>query len=229
VISQYLFYFYLVSFAALIVYWALRVQCGRVSSKFRYASGLSITLFVGLFIFSIFRRVEVDFLNPVTWIMSLLVLVGVVGVLASFLSAMGPLRLPNDYEWPVGYVRGVVTTPDGNHVVPHWPSGRVQIYDSQWRFLRGWNVDSWGGYFWVRCSPSGEIEVYPMRGNSRYSFTQEGRLLASERVDGNWPRLPKGQSVFVPTPFLLWIFSSPIISGLVATVGIIGLQRLGRL
>jgi hypothetical protein len=195
-------------------------------SKKRYASGFVIAVIAGVFIFSIVRRVEVDFMNPVAWAMSLLIVVGGVGVLASALSAVGPLRLPTDCEWPAGYVRGVVTMPGGNYAVPLWPSGRIQIYDSKWHFICGWNVDALGGYFWVRCSQAGNIEVYPMRGDHRYSFTPEGKLLSSERLDQNWPHLPKGQSVFVPTPLLLWIFSSPIISGAVAVVGFIGLHCL---
>src|SRR4029077_3818094 len=114
-------------------------------------------------------------------LMSLLIFVGGSCVLASSLSAMRPLRLPPSREWPAGYVwTGVVTTAEGKHVVPLLPAGRVQIYDSEWHFIRGWSVDAWGGHFNVRCPSKGVIEVFTMRGERHYSFTEEGVLISSK-------------------------------------------------
>ena len=75
-----------------------------------------------------------------------LLLIGVTGFLGAGFSSAGGLNwLPSSFEWPVGSVDGVVTTKDGLHVVPHTPSGRIQIYDSGWHFTRGWRVDAGGG------------------------------------------------------------------------------------
>lgn len=72
-----------------------------------------------------------------------LLILGAVGFFGNGLSAAGGLNwLPPSFEWPAGYTRGVVTTPAGMHVVPLQPSGRVQIYDAGWKFLRGWHIDS---------------------------------------------------------------------------------------
>ena len=46
-----------------------------------------------------------------------------------------------------GFAKGVVSTEDHYFVVPHTPSGRVQIYDSNWKFLWGWNVEAGAGTF----------------------------------------------------------------------------------
>jgi hypothetical protein len=162
--------------------------------------------------------------------MYLLVLVGAGGFFAAALSATGIIRLPSSYEWPAGYVRGVVTTADGKHIVPLMPSGRLKIYDSQWHFIRGWNVDAGGGDFKVQCSSNGMIEVFAARGEHHYSFAQDGHLIASESLPEPFSSLPDdGQSVVVPTSPLLWIFSSPFLSWGVALVGFAGLAILKKM
>ena len=162
--------------------------------------------------------------------MYLLVLVGAGGFFAAALSATGIIKLPSSYEWPAGYVRGVVTTADGKYIVPLMPSGRLQIYDSQWHFIRGWNVGTGGGNFKVQCSANGVIEVFTARGEHHYSFAQDGHLIGSESLPEPFSLLPdEGQSVVVPTSPLLWIFSSPFLSWGVAVVGFVGLAVLKKM
>jgi hypothetical protein len=167
------------------------------------------------------------------WIVGLtylLVLVGAGGFFASALSATGIIKLPSSYEWPVGYVRGVVTTADGKHIVPLMPSGRLQIYDTQWHFMRGWNVDAGGGDFKVECSSDGRIEVFTARGERHYSFTEDGHLVASTRIlPETFASLPSDDSVVVPTPPLLWVFSSPFLSWGLAVIGFVGLAILKKM
>src|SRR5215831_20079947 len=74
-----------------------------------------------------------------TALASCLVVVGAAGFFGSGLSAVGGLNwLPNSFEWPVGYSGGILTTAEGLHVVPHTPSGRIQVYDADWTFRTGW-------------------------------------------------------------------------------------------
>lgn len=223
------FYVYLAAFAGFAVYSGFRLQSARGMAGLRYPSGVLITAFTGLLVVAASRGLKFDVSDPAGWLMGGLIIVGGGGVFASMLSVMGPLQLPHSYEWPVGYVRGVVTTPEGNYVVPLWSCGRVQIYDPQWRFICGWNVDAWGGNFRVRCSTNGEVEVFTVRDEHHYSFTERGELISSERLEVPWLSLPKGRAVLVPTPLLLWIFSSPIISAAVMLIGFAGLGGLNRM
>src|ERR1700722_6128247 len=162
--------------------------------------------------------------------MYLLILIGASGFFAAALSATGIIKLPPSYERPAGYARGGVSTGDGKHIVPLTPSGRLQIYDSHWYFIRGWNVDAGGGEFKVQCSANDEVEVLTARGEHHYSFTQDVRLLSSEGLSQPFASLPnEGQSVVVPTSPLLWIFSSPFLSWGVAVVGFVGLAVLKKM
>src|SRR3984957_4348023 len=107
--------------------------------------GLLMAAFTAFWMFLCVRGLAQALRAPdqAKWIaglMYLLVLVGAGGFFAAALSATGIIKLPSSYEWPAGYVRGGVTTADGKYIVPLMPSGRLQIYDSQWHFIRSWKV-----------------------------------------------------------------------------------------
>jgi hypothetical protein len=197
-----------------------------MGSGLRYAHLVVVVWFAALWSLSFFHFVPVDFSKPLTWLMTSLILVGGIGALLPVLSGLGPLRPPNSWEWPAGYARNVLTTPEGKHIVPLWPAGRIQIYDSQWRFLCGWNVDAWGVPFEVDYSSAGEVEVLRILDRWIDSYTMDGRYIVSRRSEEPGPDLPKGKSVVVPTRLWLWIFSSPIMASAVAVVGFAGLVVL---
>lgn len=202
-----------------------------MSSRFN----LFITLFVGFWLVWIVLAAramgrEFKLADRFKWIavvIPFLIVVGISGFLATALSAAGVLDLPPSREWPAGYVRGVVTAADGKYIVPLPPAGRVQLYDPQWHFIRGWNVDAGGGDFKVEYSPNGLIEVFTQRGAFHYSFTEDGSLISTAGIlPESFDSLPCGESVLVPTSPLLWVFSSPWLSWGTALIGIIGLTIL---
>jgi len=150
-------------------------------------------------------------------------MIGALGFFGVALSATGGLNwLPESFEWPVGFANGVVSTEDHFFVVPHTPSGRVQVYDSHWKFVRGWHVDAGGGTFILRVLQGGRVEVLTARGEWRYVFELSGNLLSKEHhLSAAYSSFPKeGQSRFVPTAPWLWVFSNPIYSWLSAAAGI---------
>lgn len=161
--------------------------------------------------------------------MGLLVIIGSAGFFAEILSGAGVIKLPKSYEWPAGYVTGVRTTVNGKYVVPLVPEGRVQIYDSHWHFLRGWNVDALGGDFKVAPTPKGTVEVFTARGELHYSFTENGDLISAGSASEPFDSLPKnGQSIVVPTSPMLWVLSSPAISWGVGILGFAGLALVKK-
>jgi hypothetical protein len=190
--------------------------------------GIFIALFSCVWLFlaglGIVRQVKRG--GRVNWLVvisGLFLMVGAGGFFAAGLSATGVITLPESFEWPSGYVRGVVQTQDGKYVVPHIPAGRVQLYDAQWHFIRGWHVDASGGDFTVACLPDGEIVVFTARGHQRLSFTENGRLTLATTLPESFVRPQPGRSIVVPTSPLLWIFSSPFLSWGVALIGMAGL------
>jgi hypothetical protein len=197
--------------------------------------GLVLALFGGVWTYFLLRDVCREFKpggrrNWFVGSMGALVLVGACGFFGSGMSAVGFLKLPNSLEWPAGNVCGVQTRNDGKHVVPLVPSGRVQIYDATWHFLRGWHVGAHGGDFKVECPATGRIEVYTGRGQHHYSYTENGELISvASYSEGDSPQDLAGSCVVVPTSPLGWVFSSPFFSWGTAVIGIAGLAIFKKL
>lgn len=148
---------------------------------------------------------------------------GVVGFLGAGLSAMGGLNwLPQSFEWPIGYAKGVVATKDHFFMVPHIPSGRIQVYDRNWKFVRGWHVDANGGSFRLKVADSDRLEVITQRGKLLYTFDTEGQQLSltTYAPESYSSFVTEGQPYFVPTTPVLLIFSHPIYSWFLAAIGL---------
>jgi hypothetical protein len=159
---------------------------------------------------------------------SVLMASGAIGFFGLSVSAAGGLNwLPQSFEWPVGYASGVVTGSGGLHVVPLNAPGRIQLYDANWHFIRGWTVDVGGQAFKVQISHDGQIEVFGTRKNKFY--TLQGQLVRSEPVPESvdtYNAIPDGTSCFVPTPIWLWVFAGPFASWLSMVVGVLLLSLI---
>jgi hypothetical protein len=153
---------------------------------------------------------------------AILLIVGALGFFGSGLSATGGLNwLPQSFEWPVGTVSGVVSTPDHFFAVPLTAPGRVQIYDSDWKFIRGWHVDAGGGTFKLKVGGTNQLEVITARGQWHYVFNLNGGLQSREHyTTGAYSAFSsEGKSYTVPTAPWLWVFTGPFYSWLCAMAG----------
>jgi hypothetical protein len=154
-----------------------------------------------------------------------LIMIGALGFFGTALSALGALSwLPASFEWPIGLASGVVTTGDRYYVVPHTSSGRVQVYDRDWKFLRGWSLVSGGtGGFKLYVTDTNHVHVVTLRGRMHYTYDLRGKLLTSENyadIGITYASFPDdGVSCDVPTPIWLWFFSSPLFSWFAAMAG----------
>ncbi len=130
-----------------------------------------------------------------------------------FWSATGHLDwLSKDFEWPIGYASGVVDTSDGAHIVPHEMSGRIQLYDRNWKFLWGRRCSGGGGVK-VRESHTGRIEVFTSRGSYRIEYSRDGEIIHHGVAESDLIRaIPAGYSVVVPTRIWLWPFSNLLLA-----------------
>jgi hypothetical protein len=163
-------------------------------------------------------------------------LFGVGGFFGAALSSMGGLDFLGSFEWPIGYTSGVVRLPDGRYVVPHTPSGRVQVYDRDLHFQRGWRINASGGTFAVRASPDGKIKIDTARGDRHLVYDPDGRLL----LEGTYPQAESrarltppadALTLTVPTSWWKWPLTGPFYGWLcfLAALGLWGLHdRLTR-
>lgn len=158
----------------------------------------------------------------------LLVLVGGIGWFGSALSAWGGLDwLPGSFEWPIGSSDRAVTMPGGEHVVPHIFAARVQVYDPDLKFVRGWAVPSYGKDFKVR--PAGRDRFDALYGTRTDTYLLNGKLVAHKAGGPPYYALPHyGERLSIPTwPWLL-IFSGAWPSWLTGVIGMAVLAILKR-
>lgn len=160
-----------------------------------------------------------------------MIVVGTLGFMGQALSATGGLNwLPATWEWPMGTVEGVITTENGLHIAPTEAAGRVQVYDSQWRFQRGWHIGA--GAFALRPLKGDEFEVLTARGNHRYVFNTAGELISTGTYPGeDYERLAHfGEPAVIATRWWLWPWTGPLAAWLIYAggFGCVALACLGR-
>lgn len=133
--------------------------------------------------------------------------VGGAGFLITMLVSLGAITPTNTFQWPAG-MAPVTFTASGEAVVPIVPAGRIQIYDSRWHFMRGWQIDAQGGDFKVAVRAPDLIDVFTMRGDTHFVFKTDGTLV-SESVDTVGIVNSKTVDRFVPGQPLLFPLSDP--------------------
>ena len=159
---------------------------------------------------------------------------GGLGFFGLAVSSFGGFRwLPSNFEWPVGAVHGALTMSDGTHVVPVKLAGnKIQIYNPDWRFLRGWYVPAGGGgQFELQLAGSDRIEVITRRPAMLYLYEPNGLLISTRgyapKAFADFPG--SAENARVPTPWWLWMVTSPIHSWLIFGLGFAVLFLANRL
>jgi hypothetical protein len=166
------------------------------------------------------------FKDRIAWAGGLLVVLGFV----SFASNGAAGWLPSSIEWPIGLAGDVLTTPSGIRVVGHDAADRVQIYDANWCFLRGWPIDAHGGVFRIAILPDDQVEVITARGDTRFVFDLNGRELsrgpAPKRAPPSFEHISLG--TYVPTWPWLWTLTTPFLGFVAIILGIALAALSGR-
>lgn len=152
------------------------------------------------------------------------VLIGALGFFCTGFSALGGMNwLPKSFPWPVKYTWNATKANTDIYVVPIPPSGRIQLYDNNLKFIRGWPVEAFGGSFKINVSKENNINVYTSRGQRHYIFNLNGDLISQKIYT------PKAYDSFyggmvnlsLPvSPFLL-VFTHPFYSWIIVVLGLI--------
>lgn len=168
-----------------------------------------------------FSQQKISLKSGLNFIASACLIIGAVGFFGSGLSASGGLNfLPKTFEWPIGEADGAIINPDGTIIVPHEPSGRIQIYNKSLEYQRGWSIETGGGSFKLQPAENGNFFIYTARGDYKYLYDIHGSLLKAEKYQGDYPKDSSASCrVSIPTPFYLKVFTHPFASWFVAAIG----------
>ena len=133
----------------------------------------------------------------------------VVGVIALVVPPVWLELLSETDEYPVGRAQSLITTQNGLRVVATNVGARLQVYDAEWNFLRGWDFDSHAGSnVALRPLANDEFEVLTLKGSRRYAYNTNGELISTGTYPWEEFATSSGKSAVVPTPWWLWVFTS---------------------
>ncbi len=154
--------------------------------------------------------------------------------LASFGQALASRRTMPFFissEWPVGCAWGVVRDSAGRYVVPQPYINRVQIYDAQRRYLRGWFLPYPIQLTTLHLLDGDRIEVFARYGE-RLVYSEDGVLLESGRSSTEYynaaMQSAHAERVCMPTPLLLWPLTSPLIAVVILLMGVLAVAMAER-
>lgn len=194
-------------------------------------STTGIWLLLGFFILQSLRSILTQ--RGAIWkivvniVANILITIGAFGFFGSALASSGALKelIPNSFEWAVGTVDNAIKMDDGTIIVPHEPSGRIQIYDKHLSFQQGWFVNAGGGMFSVKLDSKNRLYVHTTRGDHKYLYDINGTLLSEgEEVEGSG----KIVSVTVPTPWYMMFLVHPFIAWIMIALGMLLLFLVGK-
>lgn len=184
-----------------------------------------IYIFMIVLLVSVFREARLPFRKGESWFRGLLRMVAGGFLLVGFLGFFAPRVAPDwpqlSFEWPVGQATNVLAYRDGTLVVGHKPSGRIQVYDENHDFVRGWFLEEGvsGTFKLAACSES-SFYVYTARGSHRYEFDFLGTTLSSSTYAEPYESFPPaGGAVVLPFPFYLTPLLSPFVAFVFAMIG----------
>ncbi len=136
---------------------------------------------------------------------SLPTLIGVLGLLVATWQVSFGFCRPTT-EWPAGLVAGLATTSEGYRVAALRHADRIQVYDREWRFVRGWNVGVFGKFRGPFVGRDGVITLDTTRGLYRYDI--EGRRLPTTPSPGS--RHLASLVAWVPGSPWYWFLVNPV-------------------
>jgi hypothetical protein len=121
-----------------------------------------------------------------SFICSLLVLIGFTAFLSGFFAALGLLAwMPETIEFPLAHVADIDISRKGNLFVASQFYSRIQVYDPEGHFIRGWFLsDTGGGSLQIKVNDEDEIDIAILKSDKIDTFDSNGRLLNSKIYKG---------------------------------------------
>lgn len=127
-------------------------------------------------------------------LMNVLALLLIASFLTGFVLSSLILQFPNvqlaDIDFPLSSPSALAVERNGNIVVASGFYGRIQVYSSEGRFLRGFFYPGEGGNVRIVCDRNGQYLVYVARENLEYVFSGNGHLLAKRQFGTPFSNLP---------------------------------------
>lgn len=161
---------------------------------------------------------------------SVVTIVGIAAFFAPIATGAGQL-IPSSVEWPIGRSVDAVELASGHYAVAHDPTGRIQIYDQELRFVRGWHVEIAGGAMELSIPPgqADVLQVYGHRTKQRSFYTVDGELVSQEASEREpvFVDETRQRTIKLAQRWWQWPLTSPIYGGSLMLLGTLGQNAIG--
>lgn len=112
----------------------------------------------------------------------ILLLLCLAGFIFGILSSTGGFN-NTKFEFPLSDVSNIAIDNEGRIYCGLNFYSRIQVYDSNGKFIRNWYIDASQGGFVVEVDNHNDILVETYRGYMKYYFSANGKLLKTETID----------------------------------------------
>jgi len=156
------------------------------------------------------------------------VLLFAVGTVAFFLVSMAS-DLPPDFNFPIGFASHSFQNVEGNHIVYDSSIGRVQIYNPNWDFIRGFPVYPLGGSSKATLSDDGMLIILKRRSPDpeKIIFSIDGTEISRGVISvQEYLNMKDSRDInYITTPIYLLPFTNSLFGWIMAVIGGILLLR----
>jgi len=113
--------------------------------------------------------------------------IGLIGWLAGFVTGLGfGFTIPDSFELPLGLLEGIAVDSDGSIYCGLQFYSRIQMYNSQGKFIYGKFIDSGGRAFRIRINQKDQLEVATASTDKLYVFKKDGTLIREVSSAGHY-------------------------------------------
>jgi len=106
---------------------------------------------------------------------------GFTGFIGGALITMGIIEY--DKEVPLGDIKGIVVDNEGHIYVGLGFYGKVQVYDTNGKFIKNWKVGASGGTFNIDLTDDQNILISTARGDKQILYDKNGKVVSKNSVD----------------------------------------------
>lgn len=122
-----------------------------------------------------------------SFILAIMLVISVNGPKIEFFFPAILKHIPSDFELPLGKLNSIAVDSDENVYLASENSRRVQVFDKNGKFIKGWFIELGRGNLGLNIDKNDNLEVY--RGSNLYIYDSEGNYMKQEDLSSSDNRL----------------------------------------
>jgi len=100
-------------------------------------------------------------------------------------------------EVPLGDIKGIVVDNEGHIYIGLGFYGKVQVYDTNGKFIKNWEVAASGGSFNINLTEGQNILISTARGEKQILYDKNGKVVSKNSIDNIYSETKRPWNSFV--------------------------------